>query len=101
MGMGSIGITKYKEDAGIYYYSVSLQKIDTIEFIIGIDPKNYQVLFLDSVDLNRLLGKVNFNIEENSQPIEGIHLGTSNRVALQAYKAIQNNDFPDNLSINN
>lgn len=101
MGFESIGITKYKEENSIIYYFVSTRRNGFFEFFIGIDKKNNIVIFFQDKNLKKILGVVDFAITERPQLIDHIDLAVSNRVALQVYRAICDNKFPDVLTVNN
>ena len=100
MSKGPIEIIKKNEDKEIYYYSVSTLRYGPHEFFIGIYPKKNEVLFFDKENLYVPIGLITFENRDNLIEISGIHRGVSNMVAIQAYKAILKNEFPESLSIN-
>lgn len=100
MSKGPIEIIKNKENKGIYYYYVSTLRYGLYEFFIGIDPKKNRLLFFDKTNFDTPIGIITFVGVDNLVEINGIHKGISNMVAVQAYKAIMENEYPESLSLN-
>ena len=94
-----ISIKKFSEKESIYYYKVTSERFENYIFYIGIDPKENRILFFESNDFKRKpIGIIDFKKPNHLIDIPGIDKSISNLTAIQAYKAIQKKDFPNDIS---
>ena len=100
MAKSPIRIKKIKEEAEIYYYSVFTSRNGVYSFFIGIDPQKNRVLFFNTPHFSTPINIIDFGKQDDLIEITGIDREVSNLVAMQGYKAILKNEFPEGLSIN-
>lgn len=93
-----IKIIKYGSSEKIHYYLVQTYRYEGFTFYIGIDLEHNRLLFFLTTNFQNPIGIINFDEEENLIDIPGIERSVSTTVALQAYKAIKQNCFPDDIS---
>lgn len=92
-----IKIKKIKENKEIYY-SISDPTINKNVFFMGIDPKTQCInIYKDKECFNKLL-IVDLKNKEKSIDIGNLNPRLFWPAILQASKAIENNNFPDDIS---
>lgn len=84
---------------GVYYYSIRSNNKDRYLFYIGIDSKKKQIMFFDNDNFSSPIAIV----DQERGVIKGdsnIYPGIAGRVLTKAYQAINDNDFPEDISWN-
>lgn len=93
-----IDIIKWDEKNTIYFYRVSSARL-TSDFYLGIDSQKKKVYFFDSSNFLKMLGFIDFSKADYFIKIPEIDQGILNLVAIKVFKAMQENKFPQDLSI--
>lgn len=90
-----IEIKKMSEKNNIYRYKVSTGHFNGLEFYIDIDVLKKQVSFYSLLSFSDSIAKIGFEEPDHFKKIPNIDLTISNRVLIQAFKAIEEMNFHD------
>lgn len=92
-----IKINKYFYNNEIHYYSV-IYNFDKIEYFIGLDNKNKYILFFNDCNFSHPADIYDIQQDKYLLKDTEIYPKINGRVLLKAYKALTNNEFPDDIS---
>lgn len=93
-----IKIEKILDKEKIYYYRVSKNDWGDQEFYISINPAQKLIAFYSSANFVNPIKTIDFTNPNSSVEISSIRPEIVWRVLVQAYKAMEKNEFPQYLS---